>query len=165
MTPTKKSLQDLGVIKDGRCEAMLARSNVDLQQLSHMVQEIATFFGLPKELCETQGAMIFDFSGVRRLESPAVLTIGGLFVCAAGDTLLEPFWPEGLGIVRGFFSALDAASAIVLAATGAREQAVAQMTANYNILKSVTAQSSRELLHRDCKQYRLNPSTRYLLQS
>ena len=29
-------------------------------------------------------------------------------VMAVGDSLIEPFWPEGLGINRGFHSALDA---------------------------------------------------------
>merc|ERR1719189_1709422 len=113
---------------------MLASSNVDVQQLGGMVRRIAAFFGLPTELCETQGAMIFDFSGVRRLESPATVTASGIFACAAGDALLEPFWPEGLGIVRGFMSALDAASAVVLAAAGEKERGLAQLTATYNVL-------------------------------
>merc|ERR1719203_560533 len=141
---------------------MLSSSNVDVLQLSAMVQRVAAFFGLPTELCEDQGAMIFDFSGVKRLESPAVAA-GNIFVCAAGDALLEPFWPEGLGIVRGFMSALDAAAAVVLVAQGRKEAAVAQMTATYNVLKSVTAQSAGQCLQKDCKQYRLQPSTRYIL--
>jgi hypothetical protein len=33
---------------------------------------------------------------------------GSVFVALVGDALLEPFWPEGLGINRGFMSALDA---------------------------------------------------------
>jgi len=28
-------------------------------------------------------------------------------VFVAGDALLEPFWPEGLGVNRGFHTALD----------------------------------------------------------
>jgi len=163
MTPTKKSLLDLGVLRDGRStNRMLHGSNVDLQQLSAMVQRVGNFFGLPTELCESQGAMIFDFSGVQRLESPATF-VGGVFACAAGDALLEPFWPEGLGIIRGFMSALDAASAIVLAAQGRKDQAVAQLTATYNVLKSVAAQTAGQCLQKDPRQYQLQPNTRYIL--
>ena len=30
-----------------------------------------------------------------------------LWVTLVGDALMEPFWPEGLGINRGFLSCLD----------------------------------------------------------
>jgi hypothetical protein len=43
--------------------------------------------------------------------SPTAAAGGGrtLLVSLVGDSLMEPFWPEGLGISRGFLSALDAA--------------------------------------------------------
>lgn len=120
MTPTKRSLHQAGVLRDAAAtERLLHGSNVDVHRLSAMVKRVATFFGLPTELSESQGAMIFDFSGVQRLESAATM-VAGVFVCVAGDALLEPFWPEGLGIMRGFMSALDAAWASVVAAEGAR---------------------------------------------
>lgn len=172
MTPTKRSLVDLGVLRDGRsCGSLLHTSNVDAGRLSGMVQGIASFFGLPTELCEAQGAMIFDFSGVRRLESAATM-VAGVFVCAVGDALLEPFWPEGLGILRGFMSAMDAAHAAVLACGSAGdaghsgsagvEEALVQIGATYNILKSVAAQTAAQCLQKDLRQYRLAPETRYL---
>merc|ERR1719330_1780854 len=127
MTPTKRSLLESGVLRDGRpSHKLLSGSNVDIQQLSAMVKRIASFFGLPTELCESQGVMIFDFNGGERLENPATI-IGDVFTCVVGDALLEPFWPEGLGIMRGFMSALDAAWASVVAAEGRPEEAVAQM--------------------------------------
>merc|ERR1719183_2839038 len=118
MTPTKRSLAQAGVLRDERPEdrRLLHGSNVNIDRLSSMVQHIADFFGLPTELCESQGAMIFDFSGIKRLENAAT-TVGGVFVCAVGDALLEPFWPEGLGIIRGFMSALDAAQAAITASS------------------------------------------------
>merc|ERR1719199_1156760 len=161
MTPTKRSLLEVGVLRNGQDRHLLHGSNVDIQRLSVMVQDIASFFGLPTELCESQGAMIFDFSGIKRLENAAT-TVGGVFVCAVGDALLEPFWPEGLGIMRGFMSAFDAAQAAVTA-TADMETAAAQTSATYNILKSVTAQSASQCLQKDSKQYRLSPASRYIL--
>jgi hypothetical protein len=164
MTPTKRSLVENGVLRDGRPEdrRLLHGSNVDIDRLSFMVKDIATFFGLPTELCESQGAMIFDFSGVKRLENAATV-MHGVFVCAVGDALLEPFWPEGLGIMRGFMSALDAAQAAVTTTQSGAESAIGQTTATYNILKSVAAQTASQCLQKDCKQYRLAPASRYIM--
>lgn len=36
-----------------------------------------------------------------------MLSQAQLFVSVIGDALIEPFWPEGLGINRGLLSALD----------------------------------------------------------
>merc|ERR1712151_1367174 len=164
MTPSKKSLAAAGVLRDGQAVGLLRGSNVSIQRLSEMVQRIASFFGLPTRLCETQGAMIFDFSGVRRLEVPA-LFVGNVFVCAVGDALLEPFWPEGLGIMRGFMSALDAASAAVTMATWGKDMAFAELASTFNVLKSVAAQSATQCLQKDLRQYRLAPTTRYILRT
>jgi len=162
MTPTKRSLLDTGVLREAEVTGQLLHgSNVDVQRLGAMVKDVAGFFGLPTELCSSQGAMIFDFSGVRRLESAASI-VGRTFVCAVGDALLEPFWPEGLGIMRGFMSALDAAAAVIIAAEGRREEAVAQLTQTYNILKSVAAQTAGQCLHKDPRQYCLQPKSRYI---
>lgn len=166
MTPTKSSLVKSGVLRDGHVTSnLLHGSNVDVQRLSAMVQRIAGFFGLPTELCESQGAMIFDFSGVKRLESAATTVGNDIIAFAVGDALLEPFWPEGLGIFRGFMSALDAASATVVAAQQNKEAAVAQVAVTYNILKSVAAQSASQCLQKDLKQYSLQPNSRYISTS
>merc|ERR1719401_3138705 len=100
--------------------------------------------------------MIFDFSSVKRLESPAI-AVGSTLVCAVGDALLEPFWPEGLGVMRGFMSALDAAAAIVLAAEGRAEAALMQLATTYTVLKSVAAQTASQCLQKDFRQYQLQP--------
>jgi hypothetical protein len=39
-------------------------------------------------------------------------SVHGLLLLLAGDALMAPFWPEGLGINRGFHSALDTAWSI-----------------------------------------------------
>jgi hypothetical protein len=162
MTPTKRSLLEAGVLRSERnASGLLHGSNVDIQHLSTMVQGIAAFFELPTELSESQGAMIFDFSGIQRLENAAVVA-GDVFVCPVGDALLEPFWPEGLGIMRGFMSALDAVAAIVVAASGQKEAALKQVQATYHVLKSVAAQTASQFLQKDLRQYRLHPKSRYI---
>jgi hypothetical protein len=161
MTPTKRSLLEAGVLKSERnASGLLHGSNVDIQRLSTMVQGIAAFFGLPTELSESQGAMIFDFSGIQRQEKAAVVS-GDVLVCPVGDALLEPFWPEGLGIMRGFMSVLDAVSAIVVAASGQREKAMKQVQSTYHVLKSVAAQTASQFLQKDHRNYRLDPKSRY----
>jgi len=162
MTPTRRSLLDAGVLRDGNVSSRLLHgSNVDISRLSAMVKQVASFFHLPTELCESQGCMIFDFSGIKRLENPATF-VDGIFVCAVGDALLEPFWPEGLGIMRGFMSALDAAAAVVKAASGRPKEALAQVVETYNILKSVAAQTASQCLQKDQRNYGLQPRSRYI---
>merc|ERR1712146_575043 len=85
-----------------------------------------------------------------------------LLVALVGDALLEPFWPEGLGIVRGFFGALDAASAIALWASGASQEATKKhMEESYKQLKTLAAQTRAATLRAEEKQYGLAPHTRY----
>ncbi|CAE8606466.1 unnamed protein product, partial [Polarella glacialis] len=149
MTPTKRSLVDLGVLREAQPASggLLDRSNVSTECLAAMAKQVGMFFDLPTVLCESQGVMIFDFSDVQRLESASSMA-GNVFVCAVGDALLEPFWPEGLGIMRGFMSALDAASAVAVAASGQTDKAAAQMANTYNVLKSVAAQTASQCLQK-----------------
>lgn len=171
MTPTKQSLLEAQILNENHASSrLLHRDNVDLAKLTSMLERVAGFFGLPTELCESQGAMIFDFSGVRRLESAAAQA-GGVFCVAVGDALLEPFWPEGLGIMRGFMSALDAASAVTVALgsggadakAGDVEAAIEQTNSTYTVLKSVAAQTAVQCLQKDVRKYRLDPKSRYIL--
>ena len=55
---------------------------------------------------------------IKRAESASA---GRVFL--VGDALLEPFWPEGLGVVRGFLTVLDAVAAIALLAEDKDDEA------------------------------------------
>ncbi|CAE8651935.1 unnamed protein product, partial [Polarella glacialis] len=70
MTPTKRSLVDLGVLREAQPASggLLDRSNVSTECLAAMAKQVGMFFDLPTVLCESQGVMIFDFSDVQRLE-------------------------------------------------------------------------------------------------
>merc|ERR1712157_46333 len=83
-------------------------------------------------------------------------------VALAGDALLEPFWPEGLGIVRGFLSALDASYAITKFASGATCEATQQeFSKTYKELKSLSSATRSCVLRAEESEYRLAPGTRY----
>lgn len=134
------------------------------------------------------GPQLFDFSRMRRMaeglafvappaknqegieddqevvsgDAPAEGGEHPLLVVLAGDALVEPFWPEGLGVVRGFFGALDASWAALRWASGAPQTLVsAEFAAAYGQLKSLGAQSRRRVLRDDEAGFGLAPSTRY----
>ena len=68
-----------------------------------------------------QGVQIFDFSERKVSNRSSVLLdatkLGGkkgasVLVTRVGDALQEPFWPEGLGINRGFLHVFDCADLV-----------------------------------------------------
>ena len=124
--------------------ACLATDNVDMERLHQMVRDITMEMGLPESTAffETNPVQLFDFSRrahcvdpVRVLCSdadaswdgakPAVLAPaeflngehGGVqaLVLPVGDALQEPIWTQGLGINRGFHTAMNQAYACLLA--------------------------------------------------
>merc|ERR1712241_1505266 len=131
---------------------LLAKDNIDAQKLHEMGRIIATDCGLPDsaEVHETNPVQIFDFSSLAHCEIPAKILRGdGQVVdgtveqaeeamstaCSAtvfpvGDALQEPLWTSGLGVNRGFHSALNAVYAALLA----RERNIA--SAMENIVQS-----------------------------
>jgi len=85
-----------------------------------------------------------------------------LLTLLVGDALIESFWPEGLGVVRGFLSSLDASSAILEWSRGAsRRETQHLFDAMYTHLKTVSAATRFTVLRDDEKGYKLAPATRY----
>merc|ERR1712139_287769 len=83
----------------------------------------------------------------------------GLLVALVGDALLEPFWPEGLGIVRGFYSALDASSAIAeWTGGGSRDATKKHFSEAYAQLKTLSAATRAGVLRPNEANYGLAPS-------
>ena len=59
----------------------------------------------------TPDVCIFDFTNLYAARVAARVTVRKgqpLLAAIVGDSLLEPFWPEGTGCARGFLSAMDA---------------------------------------------------------
>lgn len=191
MTPTHKSLVDAGVIIDKSCKPMLERGNIDNGKLDVFVRKIASFQfktseppvlgaaladlgGKGQVAYADSGPRLFDFSKMRRhvdgltfVRPPANARgedgcANSLLVTVVGDALIEPFWPEGLGIIRGFFSVMDACSAIAEWGKGADEARVQlHFERAFQQLKTLGAATRSRVLRDDERQYRLAPGTRY----
>lgn len=178
MTPTKKSLVESGVFDPDSKDGDMLRS-VNGEALSRVVRSIVSYPWksndpvLPDEVLDSPATapMIFDFSkqkravdGLRIMESPPNPdgSTEKLFVGLCGDALLEPFWPEGLGVVRGFFAALDVCSAAkVWAETRDDDAAVNHFDAAFGQLRSLAAKTRANVCKPDEAAYGLDPSSRY----
>jgi len=126
-----------------------------------------------------RGPRVFDFSKMHRsatgltfLQPPPRTSAEAdgeeakddddLLVVLVGDALIEPFWPEGLGIIRGFFAVLDASAAVQQWALGASRQATQDFYESaYVQLKTIGAATRARVLRKDEHLYALAPHTRY----
>uniref|UniRef100_A0A7S1F3T7 [F-actin]-monooxygenase MICAL1-3-like Rossman domain-containing protein n=1 Tax=Noctiluca scintillans TaxID=2966 RepID=A0A7S1F3T7_NOCSC len=178
MTPTKKSLVDSGVFDPDSRDGDMLRS-INGEALSRVVRSIVSYPWkssdpvLPDEVLDSPATppMIFDFSkqkravdGLRIMESPPNPdgSTEKLFVGLCGDALLEPFWPEGLGVVRGFFAALDVCSAAkVWAETRDDDAAINHFDAAFGQLRSLAAKTRANVCKPDEAAYGLDPASRY----
>ena len=127
MTADAESLCQSGALRsiDVAEATLCAASNVDRDKLvAYARRAVAEFV---PELAETpliddlpgvSGVQIFDFSERKVSNRASVLvdadSLGGsegqqVLVTRVGDALQEPFWPEGLGINRGFLHCFDCA--------------------------------------------------------
>lgn len=170
MTPTKQCLVETGCLRNSETEAgipLLHASNVCMASLQDFAQKVAGHFKLPTAFCPRQSVMAFDFSDTKRNEQAMMFShdkdpdAPPLPVCLAGDALLEPFWPTGLGCVRGFLSALDVISGLqIWFSTKDQEKVIRHAEATYKHLKSVDTKTKDMTLKPD-HEWKLDPSTRY----
>lgn len=139
---------------------------------------------VPKPLYADGRPRLFDFSQMRRsvegmkfVRPPGAKAASAddLLVGLCGDALMEPFWPEGLGIVRGFFSVLDFCSAVAMWFTvdpGSlnlqREQTEVEthFQLAYTQLKTLSGSTRDRVLKNDVQKkkgttWMLDPATRY----
>lgn len=186
MTPTRRSLVKAGVIVDPSRKPVLARENLDMRVLEEMVKKVAAYEfkkGSPLVLDEKggdtaawadRGPRLFDFSKMRRsadgmvfLAPPGVSGAddsgdSDLLVGLVGDCLMEPFWPEGLGIIRGWFGVFDLCSACKLWAEGASQvECRNHFDEAFCQLKTISAATRKRVLRDNEKGYLLAPGTRY----
>lgn len=178
MTPTRKSLQQTGVL-GAEAQEGGSLASLDEAALGQIAREVCAFpwkptqGPLPEETLESPVGppSLFDFSktrraagGIRVLEAPGVpgKPTAKLLVALCGDALIEPFWPEGLGIIRGFFAALDLASATkVWVESGDDKRASDHFEQAYRQLKTLAAKTRQAVLRPEEQAYSLDPSTRY----
>ena len=120
-----------------------APTNINARQLEAYARRAVGAF-VPQlathPIAKGGGVSLFDFSERRASNRAATLAVGSslidaglgrrghtanerLLVSRVGDALQEPFWPEGLGINRGFLHVLDCADLVQGYASCLRQKA------------------------------------------
>eukprot|EP00049_Salpingoeca_infusionum_P004427 m.79151 g.79151 ORF g.79151 m.79151 type:complete len:1531 (-) comp12559_c2_seq1:1806-6398(-) len=174
MTPKKQSLLDYGVLKQNMKNQaeLVQRGNIDFPKLQEYAQNVASFFDVPSScrFHERGGVMLFDFSTRKAAKkSCRVLhddTTGQqVALMLVGDALLEPFWPEGLGINRGFHTALDAIFAVQLFFSSGHTEEPRVMESLrdhlFGLMKGLSAFTKSNVVHSKFRDYDIDPQTRY----
>lgn len=171
MTAKKQCLLRLGVLRQDLSETdqLLGKANVvpeALQRFARAAADFATHGKLGKlEFAQDArgrpDVAAFDFTSMMRAESSARVQEkhgARLLLGLVGDCLVEPFWPLGTGVARGFLAAFDAAWMVKRWAEGAGPlEVLAERESLYQLL----SQTSPENMHRNVAQYGLDPATRY----
>merc|ERR1719171_2766235 len=69
--------------------------------------------------------------------------VKNLGVGLIGDSLMEPFWPQGLGLARGFLSCMDLVHALsTWFKTGNASQAETEHRQAYKLLKNLNGRNN-----------------------
>ncbi|XP_036419648.1 protein-methionine sulfoxide oxidase mical3b isoform X1 [Colossoma macropomum] len=171
MTAKKQSLLEKGVIlRDyADTEMLLSRGNVDQNALLVYARQAADFstnhqlptldfainhYGQPD-------VAMFDFTCMYASENAALVRQRRghpLLVALVGDSLLEPFWPMGTGIARGFLAAVDTGWMVRSWGLGAAPlEVLAERESVYRLLPQTTPEN----VSKNYSQYSLDPATRY----
>ncbi|XP_078138967.1 protein-methionine sulfoxide oxidase mical3a [Centroberyx gerrardi] len=171
MTAKKQSLLEKGVILHDYAdtEMLLSRANVDQTALLSYAREAADFstnhqlptldfainhYGQPD-------VAMFDFTCMYASENAALVRQRNghkLLVALVGDSLLEPFWPMGTGIARGFLAAMDSGWMVKSWAQGNTPlEVLAERESIYRLLPQTTPEN----VSKNFSQYSVDPTTRY----
>ncbi|XP_043573041.1 protein-methionine sulfoxide oxidase mical3a-like isoform X1 [Chiloscyllium plagiosum] len=171
MTAKKQSLLEKGVILQdfSDTEKLLSRSNMNQEALLNYVKEAANF-STNHQLPHLDFAMnhygqpdvaMFDFTCMYASENASLIREEGgkrLLVALVGDSLLEPFWPMGTGIARGFLAAFDTAWMVRNWAQGAAPlKVLAERESIYRLLPQTTPSN----ISKNYNLYSIDPVTRY----
>ncbi|XP_027396675.1 F-actin-monooxygenase MICAL3 isoform X11 [Bos indicus x Bos taurus] len=171
MTAKKQSLLDKGVILHDYAdtELLLSRENVDQEALLSYAREAADF-STQQQLPSLDFAInhygqpdvaMFDFTCMYASENAALVREHNghqLLVALVGDSLLEPFWPMGTGIARGFLAAMDSAWMVRSWSLGTSPlEVLAERESIYRLLPQTTPEN----VSKNFSQYSIDPVTRY----
>ena len=181
MTATKESLLARGVLRSaagGDRKSLFNQTNIDKKNLYKYVIEAAEYSTnyLSKKLSVSENdfakdrsgnpdVAVFDFTNLYSAKNAThVQEENGckLIMAAVGDSLIEPFWPEGTGCARGFLSALNAAWMLKrLAEEKNISDIVAERETLYKVLKQTSDEINGEILRDEHSSYTIDPKTRY----
>lgn len=172
MTAKRQSLIDKGVIKNDYQDAvkLLSKENVNFDALCDYAKE-AAYFSTNRKLKTLDFAKnhygqadvaMFDFTSLFQSENASRLIERKgrqIFMSLVGDSLLEPFWPTGTGIARGFIAAFDTAWAIKRHAMNHNPLDVLwERESIYQLL----SQTTHDNLNKNYQEYSIDPTTRYV---
>ncbi|XP_039941275.1 F-actin-monooxygenase MICAL1 isoform X1 [Hirundo rustica] len=171
MTAKKQSLLEKGVILQDKAdiESLLSPKNVNRDALLSYAKEAANFstnYCLPElEFAlnhqDLPDVDVFDFTCMTRSENAALVREHNgsrLLLGLVGDCLVEPFWPLGTGVARGFLAAFDAAWMVRRWAAGTPPlEVLAERESIYQHL----SQTSPDNTNKNISQYSIDPATRY----
>ncbi|XP_041655713.1 F-actin-monooxygenase mical1 [Cheilinus undulatus] len=171
MTAKKKSLLKKGVIKQDFSDAdeLLAPANVDFEALCRYAHDAAVFstggklpdLEFAKNPSGQPDVAMFDFTCMHRAENASLVRERRgkkLLMGLVGDCLVEPFWPLGTGIARGFLAAFDTAWMVRSWGMGVPHlKVLAERESIYQILSQTTPENTSK----NYSQYSINPKTRY----
>ena len=109
---------------------------------------------------------IFDFTNLYKSKNACqVLDHQGqqLLLAVVGDSLMEPFWPEGTGVGRGFLSVLDTAWLVRrwVEADRGHLPSVLEVIREREKLYCLLRQTNPEHLKNQFSFWTIQPSTRY----
>ncbi|XP_044137284.1 F-actin-monooxygenase MICAL3 isoform X9 [Bufo gargarizans] len=171
MTAKKQSLLEKGVILQDYAdtEMLLSRANVDQEALQNYATEAARF-STHQQLPTMDFAInhygqpdvaMFDFTCMYATENAGLVRERNghqLLVALVGDSLLEPFWPMGTGIARGFLAAMDSAWMVRSWAHGASPlEVLSERESIYRLLPQTTPEN----VNKNFSHYSIDPTTRY----
>lgn len=173
MTAKRQSLIDKGVIKQDFADAvqLLSKENVNFDKLCDYAKE-AAYTSTNRKLARLDFAKnhygqpdvaMFDFTSLFQSENASrIVERKGKRVLLAlvGDSLLEPFWPTGTGVARGFLAAMDTAWMIKNFAAGNRTplELLVERESIYQLL----SQTTHDNINKNYQEYTIDPFTRYI---
>ncbi|XP_038866526.1 F-actin-monooxygenase mical1-like isoform X1 [Salvelinus namaycush] len=171
MTAKKKSLLKMGVIKQDFSDAnqLLGQANVDqdaLLRYAHGAAHFSTGHRLPNMQFALNHAgqpdvAMFDFTCMHRAENASLVRERKgkkLLMGLVGDCLVEPFWPLGTGIARGFLAAFDTAWMVRSWGKGKPHlEVIAERESIYQLL----SQTTPENISKNYSAFSIDPTTRY----
>uniref|UniRef100_A0A8C1KZP0 Molecule interacting with CasL protein 1 n=1 Tax=Cyprinus carpio TaxID=7962 RepID=A0A8C1KZP0_CYPCA len=171
MTAKKGSLLKKGVIKQDFPDVnqLLAPANVNqkaLEEYAYDAADFSTDHMLPdlefaRDHAGRPDVAMFDFTCMHRAENASLVKERKgkrLLIALVGDSLVEPFWPLGTGIARGFLAAFDTAWMVRNWGKGGLPlELLAERESMYQLL----SQTTPENISKNYASYSINPSTRY----
>ena len=173
MTVKKDSLLKNGILKeDVSKEGLLDKDNQNMDALKEFVLKAAVHSTernpvkksarLECSLDNLVDVSIFNFSELyRSAQASRVIERRGrrLLIGLVGDSLMQPFWPEGLGISRGFLSVWDAAWMVRQFCLKPKDkvlEVLAEREKLYSLQKTVDNK-----LEKNYNEWSIDPATRY----